>query len=99
MESGRVEILGDDEKDTLRLRIKELCDKLAQLEPETLHCMMGVTVTRDPTPDDPDNCIVNVYAAGGDRDIAQMFACIARVVQSGMVEGHMPVDHSKEVKH
>lgn len=94
-ESSNVQKLDDEEAFVERAR--EIFRKLQAINPDKVHCMMGMVVAE--SADNKDEAAVHAFVLGSDEDIAKMFSSLVTIARNGIVQANTPPTHNDEVKH
>lgn len=78
-------------------RAREIFRKLQAINPDKVHCMMGMVVAE--SADNKDEATVHAFVLGSDEDIAKMFSSLVTITRSGILQANTPPTHNNEVKH
>ena len=76
---------------------REIFRKLQTINPDKVHCMMGMVVAE--SPDNKDETAVHAFVLGSGEDIAKMFSSLVTITCNGIVQANTPPTHNDEVKH
>lgn len=86
-----------DSEEAFAERAREIFRKLRAINPDKVHCMMGMVVAK--SADNEDNASVHAFVLGSDEDIAKMFSSLVTIARNGIVQANTPFNHNDEVKH
>ena len=76
---------------------REIFRRLQAINPDKVHCMMGMVVAE--SADNKDEAAVHTFVFGSDEDIAKMFSSLVTITRNGIVQANTPSNHNDEVKH
>lgn len=86
-----------DSEEAFVERARGIFQKLQDIDPTKVHCMMGMIVAK--TPDNKDENAVHAFVLGNDEDIAKMFSSLITITRNGIAQIDTPPNHNDEVKH
>lgn len=86
-----------DSMEDFVLRARGIFRKLQAINPDKVHCMMGMVVAK--SPGNKDEAAVHAFVLGSDEDIAKMFSSLVTITRNGIVQANTPSNHNDEVKH
>lgn len=86
-----------DNEEALAERAREILRQLQTINPDKVHCMMGMVVTE--SADNKDKASVHAFVLGSDKDIVKMFSSLITITRNGIVQANTPFNHNDEVKH
>lgn len=86
-----------DNEEAFAERAREIFRKLQAINPDKVHCMMGMVVAE--SADSKDNASIHAFVLGSDEDIAKMFSSLVTITRNGIVQANTPLNHNDEVKH
>lgn len=86
-----------DNKEAFVERAREVFRKLEAINPDKIHCMMGMVVAE--SPGNKDESAVHAFVLGSDEDIAKMFSSLVTITHNGIVQANTPPTNNDEVRH
>ena len=86
-----------DNEEAFVERAREISRKLQAINPDKVHCMMGMVVAE--SADNKDEAAVHAFVLGSDEDIAKMFSSLVTITRNGIVQANTPSNHNDEAKH
>ena len=86
-----------DNEEAFVERAREIFRKLQAINPDKVHCMMGMVVAE--SADNKDEAAVHAFVLGSDEDIAKMFSSLITITRNGIVLTDAPPNPNHEVKH
>ena len=86
-----------DNEEAFVERAREIFQKLQAINPDKVHCMMGMVAAE--SADNKDEAAVHAFVLGSDEDIAKMFSSLVTITRNGIVQANTPPTNNDEVKH
>ena len=86
-----------DNEEAFAERARGIFRKLQAINPDKVHCMMGMVVAE--SADNEDEASVHAFVLGSDEDIIKMFSSLVTITHNGIVQANTPFNHNDEVKH
>lgn len=86
-----------DNEEAFVERARKIFQKLQAINPDKVHCMMGMVVAE--SADNKDEAAAHAFVLGSDEDIAKMFSSLVTITRNGIVQANTPPTHNNEVKH
>ena len=86
-----------DNKEAFVGHARETFRKLQAINPDKVHCMMGMIVAE--SADNKDEAAVHAFVLGSNEDLAKMFSSLITITRNGIVLTDAPPNPNNEVKH
>lgn len=86
-----------DNEEAFAERAREIFRKLQAINPDKVHCMMGMVVAE--SAGNEDQASIHAFVLGSNEDIAKMFSSLVTIARNGIVQANTHTNHNDEVKH